>query len=86
MNEIELPKYTCHKKVWALRIKDIEHHDNGSATITPLEDGYAPFAVSCEYMVKHKPNIRGYYVVYKDGYTSFSPADSFEDGYTRDTE
>jgi hypothetical protein len=30
---------------------------------------------------KHKPEVGGYYVVYKEGYKSFSPAGAFEEGY-----
>ncbi len=36
-----------------------------------------------DYMRKHQPKIGGYFVVYKDGYKSFSPAEAFEEGYTR---
>lgn len=43
---------------------------------------YAALGVSKEYMDKHKPEAGGYYVVYEDGYTSFSPAEAFEGGYT----
>ena len=49
----EMPKYKCHKNVWALKIDGIEfdrdkakaedRETNGSATITPADDGYAPF-------------------------------------------
>lgn len=87
---VEMPKYKCHKEVWALKIKEIKRdgegenrETDGSAMITPVEDGYAPFRVNHEYMHKHNPEVGGYYVVYKDGYKSFSPADAFEDGYTR---
>ena len=83
----EMPKYTCHKKVWALKIQAIELEANsaedGTAIIRPAEEGYAPFVVSREYMEKHKPEAGGYYVVYEGGYKSFSPAKAFEDGYTR---
>jgi hypothetical protein len=34
-------------------------------------------------MTKHNPQVGGYYVMYKDGYQSWSPASEFEDGYTR---
>jgi hypothetical protein len=53
------------------------------ATITPEEDGYAPFPVSRAYVLKHNPQAGGYYVVYSDGYKSWSPAQAFEEGYTR---
>ena len=51
------------------------------ATITPAEAGYSPFTVSKDYMDRHNPIVGGYYVVYKDGYASFSPAKAFEEGY-----
>jgi len=86
----EMPRYKCHKQVWALKISAIkrdgdgeDRESDGSAVITPAEDGYAPFKVDHEYMRKHKPQVGGYYVVYADGYKSWSPADAFEEGYTR---
>ena len=87
---VEMPKYKCHKEVWALKIKSIvrdgegENRDSdGSAMITPEEECYAPFRVEGDYLHKNKPFVGGYYVVYKDGYKSFSPADAFEDGYSK---
>lgn len=91
--QAEMPKYKSHKEVWALKIRKIhlDHEDarqegretDGSATITPEEKGYAPFKVDRDYLAKHKPTVGGYYVVYADGYKSFSPAKAFEDGYAR---
>ncbi len=77
----EMPKYKCTKEVHALKIAEITEGTDG-AMITPIEEGYAPFFVSGEYVKKHNPQVGGYYVVYKDGYKSFSPAKAFEDGYT----
>lgn len=74
----EMPKYQSHKKVWALKIKKISHGN----VLHPFEDEYAAFEVDEEYMVKHDPKAGGYYVVYEDGYKSFSPAEAFEAGYT----
>lgn len=51
--------------------------------LTPADAGYAPFRVDAAYMRKHTPHVGGYYVVYTDGYKSFSPAQAFEEGYTR---
>ena len=86
---VEMPKYKSHKEVWALKIKSIvrdgegENRDSdGSAIITPEEEGYAPFRVEGDYLHKHKPQVGGYYVVYKDGYKSYSPAEAFEEGNT----
>ena len=88
----EMPKYKSHKTVWALKIKTIlrdaeiaQQHNretDGSALITPFGEGYAPFKVDGEYLRKHKPEAGGYYVVYKDGYKSFSPDKAFEEGYS----
>lgn len=89
MGEQEMPKYKSHKEVWALKIKSIvrdgegeNSETDGSAMITPEEDGYAPFRVEPEYMQKHKPQVGGYFVQYEGGYKSFSPSGAFEDGYS----
>ncbi len=74
----EMPRYKSHKEIWALKIKDIQL----GGIIVPEDEGYAPFELPQEYFDKHKPEVGGYYVVYKDGYKSFSPAEAFEDGYT----
>lgn len=79
--QMEMPRYQCYKQVWALRIAKIVHTADGGADITPADDGYAPFHVPLEYLQKHKPQEGGYYVVYEDGYKSFSPAEAFESGY-----
>ena len=79
----ELPKYRCHKKVWALKIKEIDHKPGGGAVIHSTEKEYAPFKVTHGYMLKHNPVSGGYYVKYQDGYESFSPAKEFEDGYVK---
>ena len=85
----EMPKYQCHKKVWALKIKDVTYDrpplegvPRGNATITPEDEGYAPFVVDEAWAMKNRPLPGGYYVVYEDGYKSFSPAAAFEAGYS----
>lgn len=89
----ELPRYKCHKEVHAIKIKrvifDIDTARNNnretdlSATIWPTESSWGPITVDSEYIRKHNPQAGGYYVVYDDGYKSFSPAEAFEAGYTR---
>lgn len=79
---IELPKYKCHKHVWALKIAAITNFDDGSATFDFEDTRYASKPFSAEWVVKHKPQPGGYWVVYQDGYQSYSPADAFEAGYT----
>ena len=80
---MEMPKYLCTKKVWALKIKMVGVCEDGSGLITPEEKGFAAFEVSKQYMDKHDPTFGGYYVVYADGYKSFSPADAFDTGYEK---
>lgn len=87
----EMPRYRCHKEVWALKINDVQQapanqealHAGGDWVVTPEDDGYAPFPVGYDWYVRHNPQAGGYYVVYKDGYQSYSPALAFEEGYTR---
>jgi hypothetical protein len=47
-----------------------------------LEGGINRF-VGAHFMIKHDPQVGGYFVEYEDGYESFSPAKAFEGGYTR---
>lgn len=89
----EMPRYQSYKKVHALKIASItpdselaavEHREtDGSAIIVPDEVGFGPIRVDHAFVTKHKPEAGGYYVVYADGYKSFSPAKAFEDGYAR---
>lgn len=60
------------------------------------DDGYAPIDVTNEWACRHLrwlpdgngkplalPVQGGYYVVYDDGYVSWSPTKAFESGYTK---
>ena len=79
-----LPCYTSHKKVWALKIKKIHQDSDGQGIVLQFEpDGY-PLLALTRSMLEHKPvpEVGMYYVLYRDGYFSFSPADAFEKGYT----
>lgn len=82
----EMPRYKCHKEVWALKIAKLEQKTNEAGAVyvemTPADEGYAPIRLSAQFVVKHQPEVGGYYVVYQDGYQSFSPAAAFESGYT----
>lgn len=80
----ELPKYKCHKEVWALKIKSIDlvEGDKSKFLLIPEDSRYDPFEVLTTWAVKHDIKKDGYYVVYKDGYCSYSPAEAFEEGYT----
>jgi hypothetical protein len=85
----EMPRYKSHKQVWALKIAEIidprepGNESDGSRVIIPADQGYGAFRVDRAYVQKHNPQVGGYYVVYADGYRSWSPAQAFEEGYTR---
>ena len=79
----ELPRYKSHKEVHALKIARIKQHPDGSWSFEAEEPGFAPISLAQDYMDRHKPEVGGYYVVYADGYKSWSPAGAFEAGYTR---
>ena len=90
MSAAKLPQWKCHKVVRAAEIQGIaqgeivnqEKYPNGSWLLTV--DGVAePREVSHEWFLKHRPQVGGYYVEYEDGYTSYSPTEAFESGYTR---
>jgi hypothetical protein len=83
----DLPQYQCHKKVRALKLRGLltnfDKDDNPiSYLLVPEDSIFSPIACTEQWLAKHKPEPGGYYVVYEDGYTSFSPAEAFESGYT----
>lgn len=81
-NEKEMPKYICHKIVWALKIKLITNAIFGiGCKLNWTDESYESIIVDADYIAKHNPYAGGYYVVYEDGYKSFSPSDAFEKGY-----
>lgn len=80
---IELPRYKCHKEVRAAKILKVFLLDTHThLLVLDVNRVKTEIAESKEYGEKHKPYAGGYYVVYEDGYTSFSPAEAFESGYT----
>ena len=79
---MNLPLYRCFKVVGAVKIKTLNdiNLDDGQMLV-PEETGVEPFYISKAYIDKHKPQVGGYFVEYKDGYQSFSPAEAFDGGY-----
>lgn len=85
-----MPKYRCHKEVWALKIREVVtlYENSGglaAAILVPEESGYGPFTVTKEFVMRKSPKAGGYFVVYDDSHKSFIPAQAFEEGYTRIT-
>ena len=82
-----LPMWQSHKVVKAGKIALIIPSgpdlfgDAPKATKLVLQQGHQ-VTVSEEYMLKHKPQVGGYFVMDEDGYQSWSPKESFEQGYT----
>jgi hypothetical protein len=71
--------YLSHKEVKAAKVVAIEPFDEGFAHRFRLDDG----SLVGYPQGKCPANpVGGYYVVYEDGYTSWSPAEAFEGGYT----
>jgi len=81
MPDSRMPSYECHKTVSALKIVEVAQREPGVVElhVTPP---FAPIVVDLDWVEKHDPQAGGYYVVYKDGYASFSPAEAFEEGYS----
>lgn len=75
-----LPRYICHKEVNGGKITGIQA--KGNVTDLILGEVNVTVEVDAAWYAKHQPKVGGYYVLYEDGYTSYSPQKAFEDGYT----
>lgn len=81
-----LPRYQCHKQVYALKIASVyEDHLSPEYPIAlHFEDpSYKPRRVRNQWYKDKKVESGGYLIIYDDGYASFSPADVFEAGYSK---
>lgn len=84
----EMPRYQSHKEVHALKLRRVTFVDpTGEVLFLPADNQYAEIrhdirdevAKRCRSQQMQDP---GYYVVYPDGFTSWSPTEAFESGYT----
>ncbi len=83
-DKAEMPCYRSHKIVHALKIAKLQSGDVDKNTVMfPVETEFEPILLTRDYVEKHNPQVGGYYIVYEDGYKSWSPAETFESGYTR---
>lgn len=80
---IELPRYRSHKIVRAAKITGLRSNGTHDAPDLVLGEVNGVVSLLPDWHAKHRPHVGGYYVVYEDGYMSFSPASAFESGYTR---
>lgn len=85
--QTEMPRYISHKRVWALEIDTVGFADAaGNRMLTFRDKGYAKMRAPHEMFSRYEPVAGDYYVVYADGYKSFSPRKAFLDGYTRESQ
>jgi hypothetical protein len=82
---LSLPRWKCHKVVHAIKLASVEFIP-GTSTVNlhPAEPEY-PTLVRAGPFSRRVPagSDPGYFVVYPDGYESWSPTKAFEEGYTR---
>lgn len=83
----QMPQYLSHKKVWALKIANVENDGTDSTTdenrLVRVRFEDATFAArTFSLRGKPTPEAGWYYIQYQGGYESFSPAKEFEEGYT----
>ena len=76
---VQMPRYRCHKEVYALQIDRIE----GDILFFTEAKIYAPREVNPSIFARYRPKNGDYFVVYDDGYESISPQKAFEEGYRR---
>lgn len=81
----EMPLYKCHKEVRALKMVAGTAQEDGSVIIQPADETFASFLADAEFGKRFNggPDDAGYYVLYEDGYASWSPTKTFEEGYTK---
>ena len=81
---MQMPRYRCHKVVWALKIDALEVRADKSAVIAPGDNRFGVFNTDAGWADRFHGSEEdpGYYVLYEGGYASWSPTKAFEDGYT----
>jgi hypothetical protein len=79
-----LPRWRCHKVVAAAPIaylgprSVVVDHDGRNVEIQLNDDECRRF-----FTMKQRPTLNDFFVIYDDGYRSWSPARAFLAGYTR---
>lgn len=75
-------RFQCHKQVMASVITEfVWPATPGNNISLGLTDGFS-ISVTDEWFKKHNPELGGVFVMYDDGYKSYSPRKTFESGYT----
>ena len=79
---LTLGAFKSHKTVRAGRIVRVMPTEDGGAVLYLIG---GEINANAAWVKRHQPEGGGYFVQYEDGYTSFSPADAFDSGYTATT-
>lgn len=82
---LALPTYRSIKLVKAAKITRLERIDEQQCNVITVDTGrrHADIQVTDAWLQKHEPQVGGYFVVYQDGYCSYSPSVPFEKGHIR---
>lgn len=78
---MNLPTYQSHKRVQAARIVDVDQESGILLVAEGIPGMTTPVRVPAGFFARSAPAIGDYFVRYRDGYVSHSPAKEFEDGY-----
>jgi hypothetical protein len=80
-----MPRYVSHKKVHALEISAVAPEPEvRTFRLSFAEPGFADVIPDAGMFSRYMPVKGDFYVVYEDGYKSFSPRKAFLDGYARE--
>ena len=87
---MNLPEYQCHKRVHADKIVGIQFNGHDAYILrldqsddVTIKGNWVDKAILSTPSGQYSELVGGYYVVYADGYESWSPAEAFESGYTK---
>lgn len=88
----ELPEYQSHKRVRAAKVVEVWDNSDENCEAAGLNDTFIVWLldnggyvhVSQDLKMRGGDNpVDGYYMLYRDGFESWSPPDAFKEGYTR---
>ncbi len=79
----QLPEWQCYKTVRAAKILSLGLKGEDQQTVILDDPECDEIPVSDAWVRKHNPQAGGWYVVYADGYASYSPDRAFVEGYIK---
>lgn len=80
----KMQRYECHKKVWALEVKRVGNYRTGDDDRVVRDVTFTNGETRTlwdKIFLRYVPDAGDFYVVYEDGYESFSPRKAFLEGY-----